>query len=287
MKEIEEMLQVNEEQAKFYDSISLIDDNEEQTGYAKHDKANLLTRIWAKLRYNQQEAFTESGLEVFKEKFHQKIIDKKLNGDFLEIGCFRGTRSSWPLIESAKNYTGIDLSSNAIKALNTKIENAGLSKKAKSYAVDFLTLEENTKYDLIFAHGVLHHFKNPDPMFNKINNLLKPGGVLLLTEPSEVNIFYSFLRKLYRPFQSDSDWEFPFNSNTIKALNKYLQPLDGFGWGKYSLLLSILTGIPLLNIITKPIYLRVLKSEIKKGWHNSVWWNSTITAVYKSKNNAN
>ena len=97
MKDLDRMIEVNSEQARFYDSISTEDDKKEQTGYATHERANLLTRIWASLRYRQQEAFTESGLEEIKNKFHQHWIDTKSQGTFLELGCFRGTRSSWPL----------------------------------------------------------------------------------------------------------------------------------------------------------------------------------------------
>jgi SAM-dependent methyltransferase len=257
------MIELNNEQAKFYDSISTEDDKQEQTGYATHKRANLLTRMWASLRYKQQEAFTESGLEVRKEKFHQQWIDAKSHGNFLELGCFRGTRSSWPLIASGGNYL--------------------LDHKAKAVAVDFLVMEEDKTYDLIFAHGVLHHFENPAPLFEKINKLLKPDGILLLTEPSQINPLYRVIRSIYRPFQSDSAWEWPFTDKTVAAMETYLKPVDGFGWGRFSLLISILNGMPLIGAISKPIYIRLLKGEVDAGWHSKVWSNSTVTAAYVKK----
>jgi SAM-dependent methyltransferase len=281
--DVERMIAINREQGQFYDSISVEDDKAEQTGYATHDKANVLTRIWASLRYRQQAAFTESGLEQQKEAFHQLWLDKKAGGEFLELGCFRGTRSSWPLIKGSGRYLGIDLSAKAIEALNRKIAEAGLDGNARGIALDFLTLGEDKKYDILFAHGVLHHFENPDPLFRKISNLLKPDGILLLTEPSQINPIYGAIRALYRPFQSDKAWEWPFTRMTVATMEKYLKPVDGFGWGRHSLLLSILTGIPVLSIITKPLYLAAVKRETSQPWSNNVWSNSTITAVYQLK----
>jgi SAM-dependent methyltransferase len=284
--DLKKMVVINAEQAKFYDSISNEDDNQEQTGYAKHKKANLLTRAWASLRYRQQDAFTRSGLEVKKEAFHRRWIEAKAGGNFLELGCFRGTRSSWPLIEAAGRYIGIDLSANAIAVLNKKIEKAGLGGKSKGIAGDFLLMEEDCQYDLIFAHGVLHHFENPKPLFDKIERLLKDDGILLLTEPSQVNVLYKTVRAAYRPFQSDSAWEWPFTQNTIAAMESKLQPIDGFGWGRYSLLISVLNGLPVVSSVTRPIYLRLLQKEIDAGWHRKVWSNSTVTAAYRKSPSA-
>jgi SAM-dependent methyltransferase len=279
--ETAKMIEVNFEQAKFYDSISEQDDKKESTGYATHGKANLLTRFWASLRYQQQAAFALSGVQNKKEEFHQHWIDQKKGGRFLELGCFRGTGSSWPLIEACGSYLGVDLSANAINFLNKRLSAAGLIHKAKARAVDFLVMEDDTKYDLIFAHGVLHHFEDPKPLFKKISTLLKDDGILLLTEPSQINPIYGLIRKAYRPFQSDSAWEWPFTKNTVSAMESHLTGVDGFGWGRFSLPLSVVTGFPVVGRLAKPFYVRLLKSEIGAGWTPKVWSNSAVTAVYR------
>lgn len=134
---------------------------------------------------------------------------------------------------------------------------------------------------MIFAHGVLHHFENPDPLFAKITEILKEDGILVLTEPSTINPVFRFIRLLYRPFQSDADWEWPFTKNTVSTMEKYLNPFDGFGWGRRSLFASVFTSMPLIDKIAKPIYKYLLKKEINSGWNRNVWLNSTITAIYK------
>jgi SAM-dependent methyltransferase len=280
------MIEINVEQAKFYDSISAEDDKKESTGYAKHKMANFLTRVWASLRYRQQAAFVATGLQARKEEFLQYWIDQKRGGDTLELGCFRGTGNSWPLIEASGNYLGIDLSANATEFLNRSIVSAGLSHKAKALPIDFLVMETTQKFDLIFAHAVLHHFEKPEPLFSKISTLLKPDGILLMTEPSQVNPVYNLIRKIYRPFQSDSAWEWPFTKKTVATLESRLSPLDGFGWGRISLPLSIFTGLPIVCLVTQPLYVWMVKREVAANWSKRVWQNSIVCAAYK-KNSAN
>ena len=66
------------------------------------------------------------------------------------------------------------------------------------------------KFDFIYAHGVLHHFENPVPLFSRIRNLIADDGFLVFVEPVAINMIYRTLRGLYRPFQSDAPWEWPF-----------------------------------------------------------------------------
>jgi hypothetical protein len=43
----------------------------------------------------------------------------------------------------------------------------------------------------------------------------------------------------------------------------------------------------LLGQLAKPLYVKVLKSEINAGWAPTVWQNSTITAAYKKRSGYN
>jgi len=198
----------------------------------------------------------------------------------LEIGCFRGTRASFPLIEIAGRYVGIDLSQKAVDAFNVKIQNAGLSAKASAVAADFLIFDDGRKCDVIFAHGVLHHFENPDPVFQIISQLLRDDGILLFTEPSSINRLFRLMRAVYRPFQSDRAWEWPFTRSTVSTLERYFTPIDGFGWGRFSLFASVLTGVPLLGALIRPLHVYFLNKEIGAGWNRRIWSNSTVTAAY-------
>ena len=283
MKTVDEMIEVNRKQSLFYDSISLSEDHENGVGYAKHKSANWITRFWAALRYRQQEANILSGVDEVKWGLHRKWLKIKCGGTSLELGCFRGTYFTDELIESSSRYVGIDLSAKAVEALNFKIQQLNLHTKAKAVSGDFLTFGEDVKFDLIYAHGVLHHFENSEPLFKKISNLLSPDGVLILSEPSQVNRYFSLIRSLYRPFQSDNEWEWPFTRKTVNNLEENLEPIEGFGWGRRSLFLSIFVSLPVIGKMFMASYLKNIKTELSSPWSDDVWLNSTIVAVYKKK----
>ncbi len=284
MRDTESMIELNRRQAAFYDSISAEEDITGHGGYASHSAANFLTKIWAALRYEQQRAVSESKVEAKKKRFLEDWIEAKRGGDFLEIGCFRGTSWSLALIEASRHYVGIDLSNSAIATFSSRLSRAGFREKSTLIAGDFLLFDDTIrKYDLVFAHGVLHHFENPDPLFSKIERLLNDGGILLFAEPSAINVWLRGIRTLYRPFQSDRSWEWPFTKNTRNALERHFRPIDGFGWGRFSLPLSFLTNIPLFGRLTRKIYLRLLDYEMKTQWDDNVWANSTVTAAYSKR----
>ena len=281
--ELTRAIEINKKQAEFYNNISLKEDEELFTGYGRNKSANLITKLWARLRYVHQDAFEDIGVDTIKEQFLLERCKEKSGGRFLEIGCFRGTRYSDPIIECAGAYTGIDLSSSAISAFQNTVDKDGRSKKIELIAGDLLQHIPEEKYDVLFAHGVLHHFESPEVLFERLNSLVKPGGILLCAEPSQVNKFFKFVRFLYRPFQSDKDWEWPFTEETINHMEKYFSIESGFGWGRYSMPLSLAHAIPFLGGILEPLYKRILKGELDTKLSSKVWLNSTVVLCSRSK----
>lgn len=282
-EELSKAISINKAQANFYNNISLKEDEKHHSGYGSNKSANLITKLWARLRYAHQDAFEDIGVDEIKETFLLDRCKEKSGGRFLEIGCFRGTRYSDPIIEEAGAYTGIDLSSNAIAAFQNTIDKDGRASKSELIAGDLLQHFPEEKYDVLFAHGVLHHFESPELLFEKLNTLIKPGGILLCAEPSQVNSIFRFVRFLYRPFQSDKDWEWPFTKETINHMEKFFFIESGFGWGRYSMPLSLFHAVPFLGNIFRPLYKKLLKIELNKQLSNKVWLNSTVVLCCKSK----
>jgi SAM-dependent methyltransferase len=221
----------------------------------------------------------QAGIEEAMTAAHDRWIASPAGGVFLELGCFSGSPSTMRLARAAGSYLGIDLSPRAVACLNGKFADAGLGDRARAVAGDFLLMDESRKFDLIYAHGVLHHFRDPEPLFTKLATLLNPGGRLFFAEPSAVNPAYRAIRAAYRPFQSDASWEWPFKPASVCALDARFAIVEGFGWGQWSLPLSVFTGLPLIGRLLTGWYVLMVKREIAKGWHRRVWNNSTVAAI--------
>jgi SAM-dependent methyltransferase len=282
-KSLEDILTVNREQASFYDAVQEAEETRAAAGYEHNKQANVLTRFWASLRYRQQASVRSAGIEARVREHHVAWMNKKRGGDFLEIGCFSGSPYTFELVDASRSYLGIELSTKAVASLNAQMASKNLSGKAEAKAIDFLTMPEESRFDLVYAHGVLHHFENPALLFSKLHRLMKPGAVLLFVDPVAINPIYRWIRRAYRPFQSDAAWEWPFSTHTVRELEKYFTIESGFGWGQFSLPLSVATGLPIIGSIANRAYLAQVKREVSKGWHPRVWLNSMVAGACKLK----
>jgi SAM-dependent methyltransferase len=279
MKTQEDMIALNRTQAVFYDKIHEAEKKYAGSGgYKKNEKANLITRGVAALRHAQYNAVTSTGIRDRERRVHLDWAAEKAGGRFLEIGCQHGSIYTFDLIEASGNFTGVELSSLSCDALRRKIADRGLSHKATIICGDLLEFEPDRKFDFIYANGVLHHFENPDPLFAKIRRLLADDGYLVFVEPVAINRVYRALRSVYRPFQSDAAWEWPFREQTVAELTKRFKIVDGFGWGRFSAPVSVLCGVPVLGSVIAPGYRWVARRELSLSSQKSYWQNSTVVS---------
>lgn len=249
MKSAEEILEINKKQKEFYNSDS-------------KSKTNFISTLWFKFRNGL--------LSDFRSKFDIKdrvydehkiwlgnLSDKKI----LDLGCLRGNALSLYMAKNAKEYIGIDLSDVAIASLQERIEKENCN-NAKAIAVDFLSPDFPQKdFDIIYAYGVLHHFENFDLLISKLNEKLSPGGIIISYDPLETSLPVKILRTLYRPFQSDKDWEWPFTRSVLKKINNSFQikAMHGvLGKSKYGLFLNLL---PLNNNYKRRIISKMVDSD--------------------------
>jgi hypothetical protein len=76
-------------------------------------------------------------------------------------------------------------------------------------------------------------------------------------------VLIKILRSIYRPFQDDKDWEWPFTKNVIQKINSNFK-IEGnprrFGRSKYGVLLNLL---PLGNNYKS----RVIAKMVEKDWN--------------------
>lgn len=104
----------------------------------------------------------------------------KLTG-VLEIGC-------GPKDRQARGTEGIDLIDFGQK-----------------YVGDFMTFEFPKKYDAIIAHHLVEHIPDTVAFFNKVGEVLNPGGVIDIRVPT-VPFIYAFVDPTHVKFIPDENF---------------------------------------------------------------------------------
>jgi SAM-dependent methyltransferase len=151
-------------------------------------------------------------------------------------------------------------------------------------AIDFLSPEfTDTNFDVIYAYGVLHHFEDFQILTSKLNEKLKQGGEIISYDPLQTSIPIKTLRAIYRPFQSDKDWEWPFKKSTLKTLDENFDIIEKngiLGKSKYGVLINILP-------IKKSAKTKIIKDLVEKDWNlknlNDSYSCMHITMLLKKK----
>lgn len=251
MKTVESILETNIKQAEFYNI----------------KKKNFATRIWSKLRNGTLNKFRKaSGMQEQAYQLHKLWFGDLSNKKVLDLGCFSGNYWSMYLAENSKQYLGIDLSDIAINKLKERLESFP---NADARTVDFLSNDFHEKdFDLIYAYGVLHHFENQEILITKLNDKLANNGQIISYDPLETSIPIKIIRTLYRPFQSDAAWEWPFTKKTFYRFQDafIIKERRGIlGKSKWMILLSFL-----------PISAQK-KQEISQKWHKEDWEGSNAS----------
>jgi 2-polyprenyl-3-methyl-5-hydroxy-6-metoxy-1,4-benzoquinol methylase len=192
--------------------------------YYVHPLITFTDEQWAKLYNNEYFAEQSTWLlhkrEVeLSQRFNQALsfIGSK-NISFLDIGAGEGKT----LLEGLKrgwNVAGIDIVDNRID--QAKHEDI------KFFKGKFLEHEfEINQYDFIYLDSVLEHVLNPKEYLQKINRILKPGGIVYVGVPNEDSLFND-IRKI------------AFALTGKKHLSEKIKPFDSpyhvIGFNKKSL----------------------------------------------------
>jgi 2-polyprenyl-3-methyl-5-hydroxy-6-metoxy-1,4-benzoquinol methylase len=100
-------------------------------------------------------------------------------GRILDIGCGDGSISI-PLLTPTNRLTLLDISIDMLSRAISRVRPEYL-KNVDTLNQDFLAAPLNPgSYDLIICVGVLAHVESPELVIEKISQLLRPGGLLVL-----------------------------------------------------------------------------------------------------------
>ena len=253
--DISKVLETNNRQREFYNA-------------SNPNRKNLPTRLWSALRNGLLSDYRKSyDLKDRVYNAHREWMGDLNDKKILDLGCLRGNALSLYMAENAKEYIGIDLSDTAIAQLQQKITDKGF-RNARAVAVDFLSPEfEDKNFDIIYAYGVLHHFEDFNMLINKLNEKLASGGIIISYDPLQTSFPIKVFRTLYRPFQSDKDWEWPFSKSTLQKIESAFEINE-----KRGILGSSKYGIPLNFIpIKRALIQKKINQMIELDWHANSW----------------
>jgi SAM-dependent methyltransferase len=211
-KDIEDMLAVNAAQKQYYDVAS---------GSSESRLNSPLTNAWRRLRTRALASVKAAGSARTLVPLHRQWIGDVAGKKVLELGVGGGSPLSEMLAGTAAEYVALDLSRRRLRQLRKRLKRAGIFGR-RYVAADFLAPTEfpDDGFDVIYALSVFHHFAHLEPFLSVVEAKLAPGGIVVTYDPVQIWWPLRALRLLYRPFQTDAEWEYPFGERALRTIEK-------------------------------------------------------------------
>lgn len=127
----------------------------------------------------------------------QRLIKKYVEkgSSVLEIGCGGSTWMPFFRREMACRVSGIDYSEDGLWLTHKNMDIQQLP--CDLHKGDFLTHDfKGETFDVIFSRGVIEHYEDPRPFFERSMELLNPGGLVITVIPNNRGLFGYFQKKL-------------------------------------------------------------------------------------------
>jgi len=164
---------------------------------------NLVGKTLAKSEIHSRwinDYFSDENREFYHFAFEFLKTTLKIPNDIhiLDVGCGSGTHSI-TLANIGFRVTGIDYSEYILEIAAENVANAGLSDKITLLHGNILSLNNIPDFDYILCWGVLMHIPDYETALSELARILKPGGLLIISECNMHSIqsrFHSALNKL-------------------------------------------------------------------------------------------
>ncbi len=208
--------------------------------YSGERSSGTLGGVWRSVRRRLDRLRSTLGIKEEIYDLHRAWLGDLAGKRVLDLGCYSGNALSLELAESSGSYLGIDLAAAAIETLRARLAHVD---SARVEAMDFLELPAGERFDVIYAYSVLHHFRHLGAALDRVERHLEPGGLLVTYDPLETSLPIWAARRVYRPFQPDSAWEWPFGRAAVRQLTGRFEPVGirgVLGRAKWALPLSVM-----------------------------------------------
>lgn len=100
----------------------------------------------------------------------------------LDYGCATGS-IALEIASMAKAVHGIDISSNMVEIAKSKADERNIKNVGFARAVIFDESLGQESFDVILSLNILHLVENPAQVLDRVNQLLKPGGIFISSTP--------------------------------------------------------------------------------------------------------
>ena len=100
----------------------------------------------------------------------------------LDYGCATGS-IALEIASMAKAVHGIDISSNMVEIAKSKADERNIKNVGFARAAIFDESLGQESFDVILSLNILHLVENPAQVLDRVNQLLKPGGIFISSTP--------------------------------------------------------------------------------------------------------
>jgi ubiquinone/menaquinone biosynthesis C-methylase UbiE len=208
----QQMLDINQRQKDFYEKVRTA--NFEQAAESK------ASSVWSHVRSRLWAFQDEIGMREAIAELHKSRLGDVSRLRVLDLGCGNGSELSLWFAEHAGEYVGIDLAEIPVKRLNDIFAERGFT-SARAIAHDFLDNPfPDGHFDVVYAASVLHHFKDTEVLVDELLRVLKQGGLGISHHPMKTEPVNRAARAIYRRWQDDRDWEWPFSRESLRMLGE-------------------------------------------------------------------
>ncbi len=191
-----------------------------------------------RIAQNYDERYKYAYARLYQNYWNRSILSLVKNGyrrehRILELGCGTGTFLK-ELLGNYRSIYGIDISIDMLKQINLQKDTL----KGVIVGDGMKTPFGNSVFDIIVCRGVLHHLPDISGAIIELHRLLKTGGSLIFSEPSNDSLIVKFARKImYKKSDKFSEDDVAFHSRELKKiLNKngyQIYKLKRFGFFSY------------------------------------------------------
>jgi 2-polyprenyl-3-methyl-5-hydroxy-6-metoxy-1,4-benzoquinol methylase len=115
----------------------------------------------------------------------------------LEIGCAPGKRLAYLAKVMQARVCGLDYSEPGISFCRELFSKLGLEAEFRCEDLFHTTFPEGS-FDVVYSLGVVEHFEDPQPVVERHLNMVKPGGIVLITVPNYGGL-YGRIQRYFDP----------------------------------------------------------------------------------------